>query len=60
MTEPLAEILARLPQHAVPDRLAAVGGMVRFQTTSTKGRTVETAAVRFDSGTARRSTASRT
>ena len=50
VTESLTEILARLPRNALPDRLAALSGVVRFETTAAKRRTLEAATLRFDVG----------
>ena len=50
MTESLTAILTRLPQQAMPDRLAAVRGVVRFEVSTPKGRVVDRATVRFGDG----------
>ncbi len=50
MTESLSAILARLPEQAVPDRLAVVHGVVRFETTDPKGRVSDTVGIRIDQG----------
>lgn len=50
MTESLAEILAGVPRQALPDRLAAARGVVRFEVTGSKRRVVDSVAVRFGAG----------
>jgi putative sterol carrier protein len=50
VTESLVEILARLPRNALPDRLAALRGVVRFETTGAKGRTLDASTLRFEGG----------
>ncbi|MGH3347115.1 MAG: SCP2 sterol-binding domain-containing protein [Nocardioides sp.] len=50
MTESLSAILARVPEQAVPDRLAAVHGVVRFEATDPKGRVADTVGLRIAQG----------
>jgi len=47
VTESLSAILARLPEQAVPDRLAAVHAVVRFETTDPRGRVCDTVGIRI-------------